>query len=89
MSLHVLDILLGVLLLGLLGYTAYRGYREVFAAILVAALISAKRDFVRGYGNVLLRSTCGSKDRTIEACRARLHHPRSARRTHSPQTWQR
>jgi hypothetical protein len=48
-SLRSLDIVLGVLLLGLLGYTAFKGYWEVFVVVLAVAGVSARRDMLLGF----------------------------------------
>jgi hypothetical protein len=47
--LRALDLSLGVLLLGLLGYTAYMGYWDVFVVVLAIAGISARRDMMLGF----------------------------------------
>jgi hypothetical protein len=48
-SLRALDTLLGLLLLGLLVYTAVKGYWEVFVLALAVAVVVARRDMLLGY----------------------------------------
>lgn len=48
-SLRALDTLLGVLLVALLGYTAYKGYWEVFVLVLAVGVVSGRRDMMLGF----------------------------------------
>lgn len=48
-SLRTLDTVLGVLLLGLLVYTGYKGYWEVFVLVVAVAVVCARRDMILGY----------------------------------------
>lgn len=48
-SLRAMDTLLGLLLLGLLGYAAYKGYWEMFVGVLAVAAVSARRDVILGF----------------------------------------
>jgi len=38
-----------VLLIGLLAYTGYKGYWEVFVLVLAVAVITARRDMILGF----------------------------------------
>ncbi len=48
-SLRALDLSLAVLLVGLLAYTGYKGYWEVFVLVLAVAVITARRDMILGF----------------------------------------
>lgn len=47
--LRTLDRVLGVLLLGLLAYTGYKGYWEVFVVVAAIAVVCGRRDMLLGY----------------------------------------
>jgi hypothetical protein len=47
--LRMLDRVLGVLLLGLLAYTGYKRYWEVFVVVVAIAVVCARRDMILGY----------------------------------------
>jgi hypothetical protein len=47
--LRTLDRVLGVLLLGLLAYTGYMGYWEVFVVVAAITVVCVRRDMILGY----------------------------------------